>query len=118
MMVLSGLYIAISNSLPATDYVKYIQIWFIFSLIYPFGIIIIQMVLKYAEENKPDPNTVSRIIPMQETSKDTLWGKLKNIHCFSCITITRITTQIVIPVFAVLFCLSYFVIGLYFGRST
>ena len=34
MMVLSGLYISVSNSLPATDYVKYIQIWFIFSLVY------------------------------------------------------------------------------------
>ena len=41
MMVLSTLYISVSNSLPNTAYVKYVEIWLLGSLMYPFIIVII-----------------------------------------------------------------------------
>ena len=42
MMVLSALYISVSNSLPVTSSIKYVEIWLLFSLVYPFFVVSIQ----------------------------------------------------------------------------
>ena len=45
MMVLSALYISVSNSLPATSTIKIVDVWLLFSLIFPFFIILINILL-------------------------------------------------------------------------
>ena len=42
MMVLSSIYIAVSGSLPVTSSIKYVEIWLLFSLIYPFLVVLIK----------------------------------------------------------------------------
>ena len=41
MMVLSSIYVAVSGSLPSRADVKYVDIWLLFSLIYPFLVVLI-----------------------------------------------------------------------------
>jgi hypothetical protein len=52
MMVLAALYISVSSSLPTTAKIKYIDIWLLFSLIFPFIIILINIILYYAKNDK------------------------------------------------------------------
>ena len=51
MMVLASIYIAVSASLPATSSIKYVEIWLLFSLIYPFLVILINTFI-HVERNK------------------------------------------------------------------
>ena len=51
MMVLSSIYVAVSGSLPATSSVKYVEIWLLFSLIYPFLVVLINTFI-HVERNK------------------------------------------------------------------
>ena len=51
MMVLSSIYIAVSGSLPATSSIKYVEIWLLFSLIYPFLVVLINTFI-HVERNK------------------------------------------------------------------
>ena len=57
MMVLSALYISVSNSLPATSTIKIVDIWLLFSLIFPFFIILINILLYTIRERKKATNT-------------------------------------------------------------
>lgn len=58
MMVLSALYISVSNSLPATSTIKIVDIWLLFSLIFPFFIILINILLyTIRKRNKANPGT-------------------------------------------------------------
>ena len=52
LMVLSALYISVSNSLPTTSSIKYIDIWLLFSLIFPFVIILLNIILYYIKKPK------------------------------------------------------------------
>ena len=52
MMVLSALYISVSNSLPTTSNIKYIDIWLLFSLIFPFVIILLNILLYQGKHRK------------------------------------------------------------------
>ena len=61
MMVLAALYISVSTSLPTTANIKYIDIWLLFSLIFPFIIILINIMLYYA---KNDKNSTLKVRPM------------------------------------------------------
>ena len=52
MMVLSAMYISVSGSLPTTASIKYIEIWLLFNLIYPFLIILAQTCLHLAKNEE------------------------------------------------------------------
>jgi hypothetical protein len=45
LLVLTTLFISVSNSLPRTSYVKLVDIWLIFSLLVPFVEVIIHTVI-------------------------------------------------------------------------
>ena len=49
MMVLSGIYLSVSTSLPATATIKPIEVWLIFNLAYPFLVIVINIILQVKE---------------------------------------------------------------------
>ena len=64
MMVLSALYISVSTSLPTTSSIKFIDIWLLFSLIFPFVIILLNIMLYYIKE----PNR-NKIMSMKATKE-------------------------------------------------
>ena len=64
MMVLSALYISVSGSLPATASIKYIEIWLLFNLIYPFLIVIVQTFLFLAKRQERKESTIGIHTPM------------------------------------------------------
>ena len=45
LMVLSALYISVSNSLPATSDIKYVDIWLLFNLVFPFFIVLLNILI-------------------------------------------------------------------------
>ena len=51
MMVLSSLYISVAESLPGTAYVKYVEIWLLANLIYPFIIVTLHT---FIQANRPE----------------------------------------------------------------
>ena len=66
IMVLSALYISVSGTLPPTPSIKYIEIWLLFNLIYPFLIILAQTCLHLAKKQTKKRNNVPH---MQMRSK-------------------------------------------------
>ena len=68
MMVLSALYISVSSNLPATASIKYIEIWLLFNLIYPFLIVLAQTFLhleKNKQKNKKENIQIQKSISSQ-----------------------------------------------------
>ena len=72
MMVLSSIYIAVSGSLPATSCVKYIEIWLLFSLIYPFLVVLINTFI-HVQRNKVQPG-------INTTKKNLVESKVKQYY--------------------------------------
>ena len=60
-MVLAALYISVSTSLPTTANIKYIDIWLLFSLIFPFIIILINILLYFTKKGN---NSTVKVKPM------------------------------------------------------
>ena len=56
MLVLTTLFISVSNSLPTTAYIKMIDVWLIFNLLKPFVDIIVQTYIESLRQN--DDNVV------------------------------------------------------------
>ena len=99
MMVLSSIYIAVSASLPATSYIKYVEIWLLFSLIYPFLVVLINTFI-HVERNK----TTTRITEI--TIKETHVGeKLRNITKLQA---ADFIGDYVLPVIFCVFTITYF----------
>ena len=46
MMVLSGVYLSVSTSLPTTATIKPVEVWLLFNLAYPFLVIMVNIVLQ------------------------------------------------------------------------
>ena len=54
MTVLASLYILFSSVVPQTSYIKSVDIWFLFNLIYPFCLILLHILIqKLKLENEP-----------------------------------------------------------------
>ena len=63
MMVLSGIYLSVSNSLPTTVQIKPVEVWLLFSLIYPVLVILINIFIQRAKDSK------SNVVPLIKTEK-------------------------------------------------
>ena len=113
MMVLSALYISVSESLPNTAYVKYVEIWLLASLIYPFLIVIIHT---FIQANRREIKT--EIFWTKDSNiKDT--GSVRNrkkTHCSIGIDLKKMEMGLfvgkyVAPALAVFLVLVYWIIG-------
>ena len=98
MMVLSSIYIAVSGSLPPTSSIKYVEIWLLFSLIYPFLIVLVQTWMRTLAKREH-----VNVSPMHETQK-----KKKNIG--------MMIAKVLIPGFGLLFAVVYFIVGIFYER--
>ena len=55
MLVLTTMFINVSNNLPKTSYMKMVDVWLLFNLLYPFIVVLIHTymdTLRYDEERE------------------------------------------------------------------
>ena len=95
MLVLYTLFQSISNTMPPTAYVKFLDVWLIFCLIMPFLIFIIEVTWELIKEN--EKNEVKKMYPLTKPMKD------------KC----KLICQIGIPVLCGLFSISYVLSGIF-----
>ena len=77
MMVLSALYISVSNSLPATSSIKVIDYWLLYSLVFPFSIILLNIGL-YFVTRKPN---IIQVEPVEKGALNYSVNECKKIKC-------------------------------------
>ena len=61
MLVMYTLYMAVSNKLPPTSYIKLIDIWLIFGLILPFTVFFLHVLIEHFPVSHPDPATADKL---------------------------------------------------------
>ena len=101
MMVLSSIYIAVSGSLPATSSIKYVEIWLLFSLIYPFLVVLINTFI-HVEESKSkksltDLNNKTKDVRVKRKSQKT-----------TILQVANFTADYVLPLIFCSFTICYF----------
>ena len=72
MMVLASIYLSVSSSLPFTVEIKPIETWLLFSLIYPFLIIIFNILIqKFKNESEDIIVHIKQVAPIGGSEEDT-----------------------------------------------
>ena len=61
MLVMYTLYMAVSNKLPPTSYIKLIDIWLIFGLTLPFTVFFLHVLIEHFPVSHPDPATAVKL---------------------------------------------------------
>ena len=61
MLVMYTLYMAVSNKLPPTSYIKLIDIWLIFGLTLPFTVFFLHVLIEHFPVSHPDPATAIKL---------------------------------------------------------
>ena len=108
MMVLSALYISVSTSLPATSNIKYIDIWLLYSLVFPFLIILINLSLYYAKKLEGFTVKVKPARLDKETSLTSTMAK------FNTARFIRAIALYVNPLIYISFIIGYLIFGINF----
>ena len=74
MLVLVTMFISVSNNLPKTSYMKMIDVWLLFNLLYPFIIVLIHTRMDSLRENDEEeevsPHTGNALVGINLTSWD------------------------------------------------
>ena len=124
LLVLTSLFIGISNSLPRTAYVKMIDIWSIVNLMVPFFAIITQTYLNqlYNDINDKDDaeffhvsNTLGRRsnnVSNRTTMATILKKQERRTRLKLHIKIMKVIVRFVLPGFYISFCIIYALIGM------
>ena len=113
LLVLTTLFISISDALPRTSYVKAVDIWLITNLMIPFFEIILQSLMNIWYNDYEDKDSrVLRVAPTNPGIKDN-----DNIHRIvrkseKILGIMRILTRTALPGFYILFCIVFFLYGM------
>ena len=116
LLVLTTLFISISDTLPRTSYVKAIDVWLITNLLIPFFEIILQSFINfwYKHYECDDTKICTRVSPMG-TQKNDDCKDCKSMNPKTCEKLRGIMTQITrysLPGFYILFCIVFFLYGM------
>ena len=106
LMVLSALYISVSNNLPATAEIKYIDIWLLYSLIFPFIIILFNIILFITTTHNHDERSRIKLMARMKSKEKTVKQLFKGAEIIS-----RVITVFINPIFYVVFSCAYFSYG-------
>ena len=107
MMVLTSLHISAYNSLP-TDYLKNINVWLIFNLVFTFVTTLLQV---YIHNQKAQiEKGLSKVSPINEDAKG--W----NLSSETKMRAAQLVGKFVNPVIGLLFVIAYWAQGLLFLR--
>ena len=133
LLVLTTLYISVSQSLPTTHYVKMIELWLLFTLLIPFVEVIVHTyieslredtlkavnrhgtvkIIRGGQKGKDGGNQVTQVQPQMEVTEAPerrLYGNyvIKNQKQ---ITVVTMLAKFGIPLFFTIFSVTYFVVG-------
>ena len=61
-LVMYTLYMAVSNKLPPTSYIKFIDVWLIFGLTLPFTVFFLHFLIEHLPTRHQDPDTEERLV--------------------------------------------------------
>ena len=113
LLVLTTLFISISDALPRTSYVKLVDIWLITNLMIPFVEIILQSLMnvwyKDHENNEPRILKVTPVNPGIKVNDNINEALRKNKKLLN---IMRLLTRTALPGFYILFCIVFFLYGM------
>ena len=119
LLVLTTLFISISDALPRTSYVKAVDTWLITNLMIPFFEIILQSLMNiwYKDNEEEDDTRLFRISPTSPANKDNNNRNMNGIHRpvkenDKLLSILRLLTRTVLPGFYILFCFVFFIYGM------
>ena len=104
--VLAALYILFSSVVPQTSYIKLVDIWFLFNLLHPFFLIVLQIFIKSSKRKEKEETEVVMIKDGEINPKGR--GKIFNS------TIGLMVGRIVMPIIAGFFAMIYFGIVIFF----
>jgi len=119
LLVLATFFLGISSTLPTTSYVKMVDLWMIFTMLYPFCEVLIHTI-SHRMRNHLSGDYGSTTPLVTSGSVQPLAGNtggrsgskyrtsLDSIH-----TMTTLTTDWVMPVLSAMFILPYWIVGLY-----
>ena len=114
MTVLASLYILFSSVVPQTSYIKLVDIWFLFNLVYPFCLILIHIFIqtsKYEEEKENDDTVKDFVLPPITKETQTIAKSKPSAKKYSKSEIGLLIGHFVLPLFGVSFVIIYFVVG-------
>ena len=106
LMVLSALFISVSSSLPATSVIKNIDVWLLFSLIFPFLIILFNIAIFLHNKRMLEKTLVEPVGPAGPKEYRTS-SRLGSLFLSSIIYYG-------LPLIYVSFIIIYFIVGLFF----
>ena len=120
LLVLTTLFISVSDSLPRTSYVKAVDIWLIANLMIPFlEIILISLMNIWYKDNEDSDNDTRlfRVSPTNPGKKDKDNSSMNGIHRRDrenekLLSIMRLLTRVALPAFYILFCIVFFLYGM------
>ena len=102
MLVLTTLFISISDKLPKTSYVKAMDIWLIINLLVPFFEIILQTLINTWHEDAVDRAFTTTIISNNTKADDNRRKSDRLLY------ITKLVARAALPAFYILFCICFF----------
>ena len=114
MMVISALYISVSRSLPPTTTIKMVDVWLLFSLVYPFLVVLINSYIHYLRMMKNKDHT--EVHPVMQDKNDFLnyvFNLMKTpLSTRTKIRITSFGAKLVLPFLGSIFAAIYFYVGM------
>ena len=99
MLVMYTMYQSISQSLPQTAYLKFIDVWLMFCLLVPFFVFVVQVFLKLELHSK------NAIMPRMAANQEKIKKKKDNVAKF---------IHVIIPAITVLFICGYCGVAMHF----
>ena len=131
LLVLTTLFLSVSNSLPKTAYIKMMDIWLIFNLFIPFAEVLLHTYINtYYDGDAVNHHGQTRVVQVQEAPKS---GKVNAIGPIDVVD-EKVTDRIRmpkqgkkvvaekvvtwgIPLVFILFCIGYFSVGAYMYKA-
>ena len=119
LLVLTTLFIGISNTLPRTSYIKMIDIWLLISLIIPFLEIILHTMLNKLHNENDNEVTLFQETNLRKEQMDQNENrnnvktrkKISQQKRKMLVRTLEILGFVVLPLLYILFCIIFFIIG-------
>ncbi len=96
LLLLTTVYISISNSLPETSYIKMIDVWMIFNLFVPFAEVLLLTIVDNCDKIKAWETMKENKFGLKPVNKYKMWKRFANIG---------------MPIIYIVFVIGYFLIG-------
>ena len=97
MLVLTTIFIDVSNNLPKTSYMKMVDVWLLFSLLLPFTVVLNHTYMDTLRQEEEEKATKQSKSAKKRANKLNFWKKFSLVYN---------------PIIVVTFALLYWMIGL------